>query len=202
MLGKLSHRTRERLLKEGRHASAVVLEIAERGMAITHGAEGVVANTELAIKTRLRVEPETEPAFEVQERFRYPQLAVPSVGSRIAVIYDPGDHDTIMIDESAPMMPSFGGVTGAGTDVGSVLNAVKEAQAASGGDKEALARMLRARFAGDPSVVIDQTGSMGAPQADADPVVLLEKLAKLRDGGVLSEQEFQAQKARILGEGH
>jgi hypothetical protein len=33
-----------------------------------------------------------------------------------------------------------------------------------------------------------------------DPVDKLEKLARLRDAGVVNEQEFQSQKARILGE--
>jgi hypothetical protein len=33
-----------------------------------------------------------------------------------------------------------------------------------------------------------------------DPLDRLEKLAKLRDSGVLTEQEFTEQKAKILGE--
>jgi len=39
--------------------------------------------------------------------------------------------------------------------------------------------------------------SQGAPSATTE----LERLAKLRDDGVLTEEEFQAQKARVLGEG-
>lgn len=38
------------------------------------------------------------------------------------------------------------------------------------------------------------------PQQSADPYAELEKLAELRDKGVLSDQEFQAQKARILNQ--
>lgn len=37
-------------------------------------------------------------------------------------------------------------------------------------------------------------------KADAeDPVVLLEKLQRLREAGALTDEEFEAQKARILG---
>jgi putative oligomerization/nucleic acid binding protein len=37
------------------------------------------------------------------------------------------------------------------------------------------------------------------PQAAADPVQQLKELAELRDQGVLTEEEFAAQKAKILG---
>jgi hypothetical protein len=37
------------------------------------------------------------------------------------------------------------------------------------------------------------------PPAAADPVEQLTKLGQLRDSGVLTEQEFEAQKAKILG---
>jgi hypothetical protein len=38
-----------------------------------------------------------------------------------------------------------------------------------------------------------------AQEAAPDPIERLRELAELRDGGVLTEQEFAAQKARILG---
>ena len=38
-----------------------------------------------------------------------------------------------------------------------------------------------------------------APAAQPDPVEQLSKLADLRDRGVLSDEEFEAQKAKILG---
>jgi hypothetical protein len=37
------------------------------------------------------------------------------------------------------------------------------------------------------------------PPAAADPVEQLTKLGQLRDSGVLTEEEFAAQKAKILG---
>jgi uncharacterized membrane protein YdbT with pleckstrin-like domain len=40
-------------------------------------------------------------------------------------------------------------------------------------------------------------GAQGSPSATTE----LERLAKLRDDGVLTEEEFQAQKAKVLGQG-
>jgi hypothetical protein len=37
------------------------------------------------------------------------------------------------------------------------------------------------------------------PQASADPIQQLKELGELRDSGVLTEEEFAAQKAKILG---
>ncbi len=38
-----------------------------------------------------------------------------------------------------------------------------------------------------------------APAPQEDPIAQLERLGALRDQGVLTEEEFQAQKAKILG---
>ena len=98
MLGKSSRRTRKKLEQNGRRASATVVAVGERGMAITHGSDNVVSNTEIALKLTLRVEPQDEPAFEVEERFRFAQLSIPTEGQHLAVIYDPDEHDAIMLD--------------------------------------------------------------------------------------------------------
>jgi hypothetical protein len=43
-------------------------------------------------------------------------------------------------------------------------------------------------------------GSSGTrEQQSDDPIAKLERLAKLRDGGVISDVEFEQQKQRILG---
>ncbi len=42
---------------------------------------------------------------------------------------------------------------------------------------------------------------VNAQRPAEDPVVLLEKLTALRASGALTDEEFQAQKARILGTG-
>jgi len=219
MLGKLSRRTRKKLEQHGKRAPAVVVDIAERGMSVTSGPAGLVSSTELALKTKLRVEPADEPQFEVEERFRYPQLAVPSVGSRVAVIYDPSDHDKIMIDRSpAGAAIQFGGAAGMqGTDLQSLVSKVKDAQSQTQ-DPQELARILQEQLG--TNVTVQQQDSsgvtFGAPDTEfglpdsafgtsqapsEDPVDKLTKLAELREKGMLTDAEFESLKARILGEG-
>jgi hypothetical protein len=77
-----------------------VVEIADQGIAITSGNEAIVADTQVERKVRLRVAPGSEPEFEVSRRFRFPQFEVPTAGQTIPVVYDPSDHDKIMLDES------------------------------------------------------------------------------------------------------
>ncbi len=61
-------------------------------------------------------------------------------------------------------------------------------------------RMYQGDSAGSPSPPAPAgatRSSQGAPSTTTE----LERLAKLRDDGVLTEAEFQAQKARVLGQG-
>jgi hypothetical protein len=212
MLGKPSRRTRKKLEEHGKRAPAVVVEIAERGMSVTSGSGQLVANTEVMLKTKLRVEPEDEPAFEVEERFRYPQLSIPSVGSRLAVIYDPSDHDRVMIDRSPEgVATQFANVPGLqGTDLQGLMATVQEAQSQTQ-DPQELARILQQQLGTNVNVSQQDssgvtfgspTGGFGAPAPapEEDPVDKLAKLAELREKGMLTDAEFQSQKARILGE--
>lgn len=100
MLGKTSKRLQKQLEESGTRANATVVEIDDKGMAITHGQQGVVANTEIERKARIRVKPDGEPEFEVTKRFRFSQFDIPSAGQVIAVIFDPSDHDKVMLDRS------------------------------------------------------------------------------------------------------
>ena len=100
MLGKPSKRKQKKLEESGTRANATVVEIAEKGMAITSGQETIVSNTQVERKARLKVTPDNEPEFEVTQRFRFPQMDVPGPGTVIGVIYDPSDHDKIMLDHS------------------------------------------------------------------------------------------------------
>jgi Short C-terminal domain len=212
MLGKPSRRTRKKLEEHGKRAPAVVVEIADRGMSVTSGPEGLVASTEVALKTKLRVEPADEMPFEVEERFRYPQLAILSVGSRLSVICDPSDHDKLMIDRSAAgAAMQFGAAAGMqGTDLQSLVSTVKEAQSQTQ-DPQELARLLQEQLGANVTVQQqDSSGvtfgapgaAFGTPQAaEEDPVDKLTKLAELKEKGMLTDSEFESQKARILSEG-
>lgn len=185
MLGKPSKRARRHLEETGRRAPAQILDVAERGMAITSGPEGLVSSTEVLLKTTLRVEPPGEPAFEVSKRIRYPQLSTPVAGMRVNVIYDPDDHDELMLDDAASVGPV--------KDIGSLLGAVQAAQQESGGDPQALAAALRESLGAN--AVSTSAGAFAEPD---DKLDRLEKLGHLRDQGILTEDEFQTEKQKIL----
>lgn len=50
----------------------------------------------------------------------------------------------------------------------------------------------------DESYIAARSGA-AASAAPADPAEQIRKLAQLRDEGILSEEEFQAKKAQLLG---
>jgi hypothetical protein len=197
MLGKPSRRARKKLEAHGRTAPATVLEIADRGMAITNGNEAIVADTEVLLKTRLRVEPAGEPAFEVEKRLRYPQLSIPGVGSTVSVRYDPDDHDTLMIDHSGSgALDAMSARTG--LDISGLMSTIRETKAEHPDDRTAMADALRAQLGAQSGVVF---ATPAAAPAAPDPIARLERLAALHASGALTDAEFAEQKARVLAEG-
>jgi hypothetical protein len=189
MLGKPSKKLKKELEASGKRANATIIEIAEKGMAVTRGADNVVANTEIALKTHLRVTPDDEPEFEVKKRFSFPQMAVPGAGQTVPVLYDPSDHDKIVVDYS-PEAQQSAAFSAAGIDPSQIGQLMEQAQ------------QMRAQAAGmQPGM--GQVPGMAAPtpaQPQADPVEQLEKLAKLKESGALTQAEFEAEKAKILSQ--
>ena len=85
-----------------------------------------------------------------------------------------------------------------------ILKSVMEAQQQSGGDPERLAEMLRTQFGGGDATVIeggDMTviGPGTGVSSGTDPVELLTQLGELRDKGILTDEQFEQQKKRLLG---
>ena len=52
----------------------------------------------------------------------------------------------------------------------------------------------------NPGSVVDLRSSQPRAEQPSDPLDRLAKLADLKDRGVLSDAEFEAEKAKILGE--
>ncbi len=50
----------------------------------------------------------------------------------------------------------------------------------------------------EPQAVAEPQGTGPMPTAEADPVTKLKELGALRDQGILTNEEFEAQKARVL----
>src|SRR3954447_3863473 len=196
MLGKLSRRTQRKLEEHGTHAPATVLAISDRGMTVSHNGGHLVADTEVILKTHLRVEPAGEPSFEVKKRLRYDQLAMPSAGSQVAVIFDPQDHDELMLDPAGPAAGVMATVIPGLGSVQDLLTTVRSAKAEAGGDRQAMAQTLLTQFGGGATVLGGGAG-FGSPP---DPLDELAKLGELHRNGVLTDEEFTAQKRKLLGE--
>jgi hypothetical protein len=148
-------------------------------------------------KLSLRVEPVGGVPYDATLKIDRDGPNTPDVsGTRVEVLVDPGDPQRLAL----PADPTFtlpGGRTWqpAHGIAGGIAAASKR------GDAKEIARLtaeLREQSAagGTPAPVVAPPVA-GETQ---DPLDRLEKLAKLRDSGVLTEQEFTEQKAKILGE--
>jgi hypothetical protein len=131
-------------------------------------------------------------------------------GSVVPVRYDPSDHSKIALDvpalEGRHAQADAGGKAqldaqfarlgepGSGTGGGPGVQAL----AGLGNLGDLKAQLLRAA-AQNPGAVIDlSSGSPGS--AGSNPEDRLAKLADLKDRGVLTDEEFATEKAKILGE--
>jgi hypothetical protein len=136
---------------------------------------GITINDlDIRVKLTLRIDPlDGSPAFEGHKTTTVSRVQIPQMGARYPVFYDPADHET------------FAYVDSVADDSGRQLILQKFGDA----------------FGPDASGVgvVGAAASAAAP-AD-DPLDKLEKLGKLRDAGVLTPEEFEAQKAAVLGSG-
>jgi hypothetical protein len=198
MLGELSKRKRKKLEESGTRAPATIVEIADKGMTITSGNEHIVSNTKVILKVKLNVEPEGQPAFEIEEKFRFSQFGIPSAGQKVAVIFDPDDHDTIMLDDD-PVATVSSMMAGTGASAEQQALITNLTGASLGGADAAQLQAMAQQFSQQNPAAFGQP--MGAPAAPAavDPVEQLTKLSALKDKGVLTDAEFAEQKAKILG---
>ena len=114
------------------------------------------------------------------------------------MLYDPNDHTKLAIDHSQ---------SGA---VDAIAQQIAGRHA--GTDATAVAALLQKRIR-DPNSVsssdlaaaisgakVLSPGSTATPPSGQDPVDLLTRLVTLHDHGVIDDEEFGAQKARILDE--
>lgn len=225
----LGHNKRlEPKLKEqgGKRAWATILE-SKKGWTTTGGVNAVpgqAGSITIRREFRLRVEPEGEPQFEatVKQAFNDSHgWHIPEEGWSMTVIYDPNDHSKVVIDVDA--MPVGPGVDRdeavarheramerqkmremAPGDSGwpaEQLRSVALDATLSPEEKRAKIMELSASMGGAPKTMFVggqavQAGNAAGPAAAVDA---LAKLADLRDRGLLTDAEFEAQKTRILG---
>jgi Short C-terminal domain len=196
----------ERLREHGCRAQAVVLE-AESGVGVTVGNPALGRQHRGRLELKLQVQPEGEPEFTADVKARFPQFGGPRQGTPLSVLYDPDDHSKILVDQSTEgyVQAALEGAVATSPALsanpalpGSLGDLMQQALA----DPAAFQQKMREQAAAGIDPLTGQSFAQPAPAqaAAADPVDQLEKLADLRDRGVLTPEEFEAQKRRILGE--
>jgi Short C-terminal domain len=195
-------------------AAAEVIEAKQTGWAVTRGSDAIVSNTTLRWKVRVLVKPEGEAPFEASFKANVPQLEELRKGQMVMVRYDSDDHSDISLDESpgAHLEAGLAMITARRPDIattqvlgGSLVDLMRSAV----NDKEGFrAQIQRATEQAQQAAAThaaqaaeqQQFAAQAAASAAAaqDPIGQIERLASLRDRGVLSDDEFEAQKSRIL----
>ena len=201
------------LRKVGVRAHAEILSAEQTPVSVSIGNPNLLNNTQIRWHLQLRVLPEGEPPFDASVHALLPQLNHPRPGTRVTVLYDPTDRRRVELDEQPASAAA------AASDA-IISNRPDLAQAEVMGMPMT---DLISRAIADPSGLRDQLMQRGAemqqqamaalqasnlqvPQAQpaappaSDPIDRLERLAALKDRGLITDEEFQQQKARILGE--
>jgi hypothetical protein len=133
-----------------------------------------------------------------------------SEGDVVPVRYDPSDYSKVRLDVPALEAPLKDAKVAQGERVDTALTHLGEPGVGTGGEAgvegvtpmakgmEVKAQLERRAAANPGSVVNLSSGSPG--RSGSDPEYRLAKLADLKERGVLSDEEFAAAKAKILGE--
>jgi hypothetical protein len=128
----------------------------------------------------------------------------------VPVRYDPSDYSKVRLDVPALEAPLKDAKTAQGARVDEALTRLDEPGAGTGGEAgvdgltpmakgmEVKAQLDRMAATNTGSLLNLLSGSPGRPRSD--PEDRLAKLADLKERGVLSDGEFVAAKAKILGE--
>jgi len=188
------------LRKIGVRAYAEVLSAEQTPISVTIGNPNLMSNTEIRWHLQLRVLPESEPPFDAAVHALPPQLNQPRPGTRVAVLYDPKDHRRVELDQQpiSSAKTAIDAITSARPDLAGaqvmgmpMTEMIRQAIA----DPNAFrAQMMQAMTA------MQAAQAPPTPPASNDPVDRLERLAALKDRGLINDDEFEQQKRRILGE--
>ncbi len=128
------------------------------------------------VRVTYSVQPIDEPSFEAIREAKARMATLPQAGQQVRISYDPEKHDR------------FDLLTPPGEETGMVTERTKEIPLAADhympSATEAEVQQLREQIHQQSDPILDK----------------LEQLGELRDAGVLTEAEFQAQKARLLAQ--
>jgi hypothetical protein len=204
-------RLRKHRGEHGQQAEAEVLSVKKQHWGPAQGGAGGDAwGTHQAYKLKLRVSPPGEPAFEVE--ISDAPLGVPEVGKTLPVLFDPKHHSKVVLDLDflnrgfAAGRRERGAVSGPPADLAaSIRETVRERMATPEAQRQAFhlgPETAGAQASGSSGGLEDllAAASGAASNRQSDTLDQLAKLADLHGRGVLTDAEFEAQKAKILGE--
>lgn len=186
------------LRRVGIRAFAEVLSAEQTMLSVTVGNPNLLSNSEIRWALQVRVLPDAEPPFDATVHALLPQTNRPRPGTRVPVLYDPKDHSRVELDPK----PS--------STADAAIEAITSARPDLSGAQVMgmpMADVIRQAIA-DPNGFREQMMARGAQmqqQAMAampgnDPVDRLERLASLKERGLITDEEFEQQKRRILDE--
>ncbi|HEY4346064.1 MAG TPA: SHOCT domain-containing protein [Gaiellaceae bacterium] len=156
-------------------------------------------------KLKLLVQIPTKEPYKASVTVPVPMMKVRYMagGSVIPVLVDPDKDDRIAVDWEGEFKQ------GTLADMAEANPIIAAAMKGAGVDIEKISEQQRAAAAAGwtPSNIViggqlmgmPQTGVPQPPAAAPDPLEQLKTLGELRASGVLTEAEFEAQKAKILG---
>jgi Short C-terminal domain len=171
-------RLAQQLMATGRRCTGEVMSVDDTGITI---------NDNPRVKITVRAEPPGETPFTIVKTATVSRVSIPRRGDRCTVFYDPADRENrngITFDP-VPGMPWSGPATSPSAPwPGSppTTTAAPPPSTASAGS---------AGTAGTASIDDDE---------EEDPFAKIERLGQLRDRGLITQDEFDEQKRRLLGE--
>ena len=152
-----------------------VLEVGVPGKAVVKGFAEVVPGDRFAMHIPLEIHVEGREAYQVDHVFPTARMkAALSAGMEVPVKVHPDDPQRIAVQ----------------------WDAQQASIAAAGGDMAAVTQGLQANYGG----VADAAMRDAQAKAKAeDPAEKMKKLGQMKDSGLISDEEFDAKKAEILG---
>ena len=179
----------------GKVAWATVLQAADQWQSSTSSFSSYNATDH--VKVTLRVEPDGEPPFETTFHQAFPGT-VPMTGWQCKVIYDPSDPERIAVLSDQIFPP---GIDHDKAEQAAAMRAQMQQALKSGNMAEYIEQMKAQALSGalPGTVIVDGNMVSGAAAPQPDTVDQLAKLADLHDKGALTDAEFTAMKAKILG---
>jgi hypothetical protein len=206
-----------KLMREGAEAQALVLD--KRIYAQT-----VQSNTVTACNYKLRVRFDDGSTTEISRRAMSRELAWVPVGGLLPVRYDPDDRSKVELDEPAlkalrtaraEEAREQAVARGEEALTGRPQRSPVQAEASAFADEAAEFRKEAAEFKERSAAFRDQSAGLAGSDAlealkrkvagqgspdSSDSLDRLQKLADLHDSGALTDAEFAAEKAKLLGE--